>query len=455
MSKGKPSAPPPIPAPPPAQSKAAGERGTFDQFINGHKQLKPYASQIWQWANYYGGVTPTQLAALLFFESGGQKGARSSVGALGLAQIFDNTANPTNDAGVPFFRKNRTISAQDKTNPVFAIQYAAWRMSGAVEKYGSIDAAYLRDYNPGYKGSVTPISSLLPKGYVGTAGTPIDTAATKSVTTSQVTSALKDPWVVLTGKGTIGFVNSANPPKNAVTYGGTPITQSEYTQVWKQTYSSTFEAYTGRKATAQEIVQILKQAPSVYALSNKLAGEKSFVKSPVYKQHAPGLVAIGKSVLGNDWQPSGGIIRQAIAENWDQATFEGKLRSSPAYLKSPEFKTNLAQNTSTFQAIYGTDSTTDMSVQNALSEKTQAGWTPDELAAWARQQPAYKLSPEYQSKQLSFMQQLGLITGGVPTLSGQAVDQILNSSRQAVGAPYSSPGSQQRAGKNVGGAVNS
>ncbi len=444
MAKPKSSGPPPPPAPPVAQSKASGERGTFDQFINAHKALKPYASQIWQWANYYGGITPTQLAALLTFESRGNKNAQSGAGALGLAQIFDNSADATNASGVPFFRSNRNISQQDKLNPVFAIRYAAWRMSGATEKYGSVDAAYLQNYNPNYTGSTTPISALLPKGYVGTASSSIDTSAQKSATTSQVTQGIKDPWVVLTSKGQIGFVNAAIPPKNAVTYGGTPITRTEYTQIWKQTYADTFFAYTGRQANAKEISKILAQAPSVYTLSNQLAGDKTFANSPVYKQHAPGLVAVGKSVLGNDWKPSGGIIRDAIAQNWDQATFEQHLRSSPAYLQSPEFKTNLAQNTSAFQAIYGGEATDDTAIKNDLQQKTLAGWTPTELQAWARQQPAYKQSDEYQAKATVFAQNLGLITGQQATLSQTQVDQMLNAGRQAAGAPYSSPGAQQR-----------
>src|SRR5438105_2010989 len=105
----------PVNLPPPAP-KGKGERGTFDAFVNAHKALKPYAGQIWTWANNYGGITPTQLAAVLWFESRGKADAKSGAGALGLAQIFDKAANPTNDAGVPFFRPDRTISDADKKN---------------------------------------------------------------------------------------------------------------------------------------------------------------------------------------------------------------------------------------------------------------------------------------------------------------------------------------------------
>ena len=357
-------------------------------------------------------------------ESGGNPSARSPVGALGLAQIQDTAANPTNAAGVPFFRQNRQISQQDKLNPSFAIQYMAWRMSGAVQKYGSLDAGYVKGYNPNYTG--TGPSALLPKGYVGTPSQTSTQTATRSVGTSAVTSAMKDPWVVQTKSG-FKYVNSPTPPKGTITYGGQPITQSEFTQVWKQTYADTFFAYTGRNAKPNEIVSILKSAPSVYTLGNQLAGEKSFANSPVYKKSAPGLVQYARTILGQNWKPSGGIIREAIAQNWDQSTFYAHLKTLPAYQQGPEFKTNLAQNQSVFESVYGTNSNNDPAVQALLKQKTLAGWTTDQFKAWLEAQPAYKHTAAYQAKAVSFLSQMGLITGAVPTLSGGQVDQILNS----------------------------
>lgn len=418
-------APPPPPPPPPAPKsrKTTGERGIFDQFINAHKALKPYAGQIWTWANNYGGITPTELAATLWFESGGNPSAKSNKGALGLAQIFDNAANPTNAAGVPFFRQNRQITQADKLNPAFAIQYAAWRMSGAVQKYGSLQAAYANNYNPGYTGAGP--AALLPKGYVGTPSQTSTQSATKSVATKAVTSTMTDPWVVQTKNG-FKYVNSSSPPKGTVTYGGQPITQSEFTQVWKQTYADTFFAYTGRQAKPGEITQILKNAPSVYTLGNQLAGEKSFANSPVYKKSAPGLVQYARTILGQNWKPSGGLIREAIAQNWDQSTFYAHLKQLPAYQQGPEFKTNLSQNQSTFETVYGTNSNEDPQIQALIKQKTLAGWTPDEFKSWLEAQPAYKHTAAYQAKAVSFLSQMGLITGAVPTLSGDQVDQMMN-----------------------------
>ncbi len=414
--------PPPPPPPPKPASKSQGERARFNQFISSHKALQQYAGQIWTWANNYGGVTPTQLAATLWFESGGNPNATSKVGASGLAQIYDSQANPTNAAGVPFFRANRQISQQDKTNPAFAIQYAAWRLSGAVQKYGSIDAAYLKNYNPGYTGSTNPISRLLPKGYVGTPSQTSTQTATKTIATQTVTSAMKDPWVVQTAHG-FKYVNATEPPKGTVTYGGQPVTQSGFTQVWKQTYADTFFAYTGRQAKPQEIVQILKNAPSVYTLGNNLATQKSFSNSPVYKKSAPGLVSYAKTILGNNWKPSGGIIRKAIAQNWDQATFYAHIKSLPAYQQGPEFKDNLAKMQSTFESVYGKNS--DPEINAMLKQKALAGWTTDEFQSWLIAQPAYKHTAAYQAKATQFLTQMGLITGAQATLSGDQVDQLL------------------------------
>jgi hypothetical protein len=415
--------PPPPPPPPKPQGKTTGERGIFDRFINSHTALKPYAGQIWADANNAGGITPTELAATLWLESRGNPSASNPSGALGLAQILDTSANPTNAAGVPFFRANRQISRQDKLNPSFAIQYMAWRMSGAVQKYGSLDVAYVKGYNPNFTG--TGPSGFLPKGYVGTPNQTVKQTVTKSQQTAGLKNTLNDPWVVETKAG-FKYVNSPEPPKGTVSYGGQPITRSEFTQVWKQTYADTFFAYTGRSAKPSEIVQILQNAPSVYSLGNQLASEKAFSNSPVYKKAAPGLVQYARTILGENWKPSGGIIREAIAQNWDQSTFYAHLRQQPAYQNGPEFKTNLAQNQKVFEDIYGNADLHDPSIATLLKQKTLAGWTADQLNAWLRQQPAYKSSAEAQAKNVNFLSQLGLVTGAVPTLSGDQVDALLN-----------------------------
>lgn len=436
-----------IPAPPAKKTSAPkSENSTYVAFINAHKGLKPYASAIRQWADTYGGLTPTQLAAVIWTQSKGNPQAL-------LSQKVSVPAGATNAAGVGFETPGSAPGSRAQE-----IQVIAWRMSGEmVRSQGNVDQAY-----QSYTGTAGTVSQSLPKGYVALPSATTTATVTKSLNTSTLKSATTDPWVVETnGKLTLNY--SATAPKGTVKYGGTPLTQSEFNQVWKQTYSDTFQAYTGHTATAKQIVQILSNAPSVYALSNTLASEAGFNKSPVYKQHAPGLQGIADQILGTGAKLPPGLLATAISQNWDQATFEQHLRSLPEYRQGPEFQTNLAQNTAAFQQIYGTP---DAAVTADLANKTAAGWTPDELQTWLRQQDSYKYTPEYQSKMLSLMgpSGLGLITGQQATLSTDQVTQMLNSQAQlaagtkpgttaSVQQPDQSTGALARAGVGVDGAL--
>lgn len=441
--------PPPkfvIPAAPAKKgSGPKSENTTYVSYINAHKGLKPYAAQIRQWADTYGGLTPTQLAAVIWTQSRGNPQAL-------LSQAVSVPAGATNAAGVGFQTPGAAPGGKAQQ-----IQYIAWRMSGAmVQSQGNIDAAYQQ-----VTGTAANISGALPKGYVALPGATTTQTVTKSLDTTTLKKATTDPWVVETnGKLTLNY--SSTPPKGTVKYGGTPLTQSEFNQVWKQTYSDTFQAYTGHTATAKQIVQILSNAPSVYALSNTLASETGFNKSPVYKQHAPGLQGIAAQILGTNAKLPAGLIATAISQNWDQATFEQHLRTLPEYRQGPEFQTNLSQNEAAFTQIYGT---ADPAVKADLANKTAAGWTPDELQTWLRQQDSYKFTPEYQSKMVSLMgpQGLGLITGQQATLSTDQVTQMLNAqaslqagtgpnSTASVKPPDQSTGALARAGVGVGGA---
>jgi hypothetical protein len=70
---------------------------------------------------------------------------------------------------------------------------------------------------------------------------------------------------------------------------------------------------------------------------------------------------------------------------------------------------------SAYEQIYGK---ADPGAHTGMINETHvAGWTPDEFQSWLRSQDAYKQTPEYQSKSVSFLTQLGLITGAQATLS--------------------------------------
>jgi hypothetical protein len=289
----------PVKLPPPAAKTGKGEKGVFTAFVNAHSALKPYASDIWTQANNYGGITPTQLAAVIWAESKGNPAAVSGAGAKGVAQIYDTNADPRNAAGVPFFRADTRITDADKANAKFSIQYAAWRLSGyAATHGGSIDQIWIGGYNPNFKagvdGPANYISQFLPKGYVGTASPTATDTATKSVDTSAATAATKaslfDKWAVLGADGKVKFTkitDPSKPPANVLKYGPTPLTQTSFIQTWKQTYQDQFFAFTGRQASGKRS-QHPEERPSIYTLQNTLAATKTLRTARPTRRTPPG-----------------------------------------------------------------------------------------------------------------------------------------------------------------------
>lgn len=390
---------------------------------------KPYEQQILKWATVYK-VDPLYVAAVLLQENASASpSAVSAAGAVGPGQIQDTTVDPSlNPTAV--WDGPPTLSPQWKQNFANAIKYVSWRIAGAVDHYGSLDGAYagsdgqVRGYNPGFTGEGP--SQFLPKGYISSGTpTPAETAGV-SVAGSTARADITDPWVVIKN-GQI-TTQTGLPPKNVLTYGATPLRLSQFNQAWKQTYRDTFFAYTGRQATPAEIQAILKNSVSVYTLGTQLASRPSFAGSPVYKQHAPALLADARAIMGNTFNPPKGLISDAIAGNWDQATFEEKIRQLPSYENSNEFKTNYAQNESVYRSTFG--EVTDANTKGLIQQVTKQGWSQQQFQQWLMGQDAYKQTPTYQAKTLSFLSQLGLITGAVPTLTKDQVDQSLTAGDQ-------------------------
>lgn len=406
---------------------------------------RPYEQTILKWANAYK-VDPLYVAAVLLTENASANpNAVSSTGAVGPGQIQDSKVDPSLNPNA-VWDGPPTLSPDWKKNFANSVKYVSWRLAGAVAHYGSLDGAYsgadgaLRGYNPGFTG-VGP-SQFLPKGYIGqgssgTSPTPAETAGV-SVAGSTARADITDPWVVVkNGRIT---TQTGDQPKNVLTYGSLPMRLSDYNQYWKQTYADQFFAYTGRQATPAEQKQILESAISTYTLANQLAEKPSFVGSPVYKQHAPALLADARSIMGNTFNPPKGMIAEAIAGNWDQATFEQTIRGLPSYKTSVEYKTNFANLEQTFEGVYGNQP--DPSIKKLLDQATTQGWSPAEFQSWLMGQDAYKQSPAYQAKMQTFLTQLGLITGAVPTLSKDQIDQALKSGDNLTlpGVPGKTPG---------------
>jgi len=422
---------PPIVIPPKNSKAPAGMETVFNNFINDHPIMRPYADLIAKYAKE-AGVDKVVGAALLWHES------FSEAARLGVSP--DTITSPTGEGVGPgqinpkvwVGKKTpwgHVITQSDLTNPDFNIRFS---MTYFASLPGSTDQKYAR-----YSGGANyTLSTGLPKGYVPRSDlTPTQKGqktAVQDAANTAAKSVLFDSWAVLTTNGKVKFVSitdSTKPPKNVLMYGPTPLTQTQFQTVWKQNYADTFTSYTGRQASGKEISNILKNAPSLYTLANTLALTPSFQSSPTYKAHAPGIVAIAKQALGGNWKVDRTFIAKAIAQNWDQATLLQNVKQLPEYQSGPQFKDDVAKATNVYTQIYGN---ADAGANTWIAARVKEGWTNDDIGMQLRNDPAYKQSQEYKSRVLSFAQQLGLLTGHQVSLTA---DQAMLGGAPATPAP--------------------
>jgi hypothetical protein len=426
---GPSSAPGGITLPPPKDKKAQARQAAYRNYINAHKGLRPWAGQIWRWANYYG-VDPVYYAALIQFESKGKHaGVVSSAGAVGVAQIHRATWI---GQAVPW-APGRSITEADLQNAAFNLRLGAWIFGRAYREYGSYEQAYAGGgplaYNNKYRGP-SPFRTV-PKDYVPIGGGPSpQEAAERSVETAAARAAITDPWVTIDQKGRVKLVYSLEPPKNVVRFGGKngpAITQSQFFAEWKNRLDPIFLSYTGKRATAKQAAGILARGVSEYELQIQLAKTPAFFNSPIWKHTAPGYKALFRKMFGEDaYNPKEhrALISYAILHNLDGEGFATYLRQQPAYLKSNEFRQGVVGFTQVYANIYGTP---DQNGLVTIQEAVRSGWSPEQFAGYLRQQPNYKFSSEYQARALNFLERLGLIFGTFPTLTpggGAAQQQV-------------------------------
>ena len=250
-------------------------------------------------------------------------------------------------------------------------------------------------------------------GYIQST-TNLSVIKSQAVAEAKAVAHISDPWVtLLRGKGgrITGFGQStgASPPGDVLMIGGQPATQSLFNSIWGATYEGTFEAYTGRTPTAQEQADILSRGLSVYSLRDELSKQPGFQSSPVFKQAGAGIERQATDALGKPPPPD--FVRKAIAQNWDAATTDAQIRALPGYQNGPQFRNDYAQNAQTYEGIYGT---ADKQAQAWLHHATLNGWTPAAVGQALRSDPAYKYSPEYQAKAVTFLDAIGQITGTAP-----------------------------------------
>lgn len=258
------------------------------------------------------------------------------------------------------------------------------------------------------------------------ATTDISIIKSQAVAAAKATQHISDPWIVVNRKGAtvtgFGEATGANAPKNVLLIGGVPATKSLFAQQWGSTYSNDFQVMTGRQPTAAEQADILSRGLSVYQLRDELSKGKTFAASPAYRQVGAGIVQQAKDTLGV--APPQEFVRQAIAQNWDAATMDAKLRALPQYQKGPVFKQAALDMTNAYQSIYGpvpkaiaNAKPGAPSVAQDIKQHVLAGWKPAEYAMKLRAQPQYKYSPEAQDSALHFLDGMGLLIGSRPTLT--------------------------------------
>jgi hypothetical protein len=399
--------------PAPAKNATSSERA-FQDFVNAHPIMRGYAPAIRKWAKVYG-VDRVVMATLFWRESfasatgDGRDPATitSPADAVGIGQIHRPTWLGEK---APW---GETITNDFMQDPDRNIRWSTWYFAEQLKQHGTPDAAYNKGYNPGYTGP--PLTGLLPKGYVPQGGlTPDEKAsvsAVQSVATKKAKQLLTDPWVVLDKGGHIDYVQSQAPPKNALKYGGQPLTQSGFQQVWTQGYADTFDAYTGRAATGAEMKKILSEGITPYTLATRLAGTKDFLRSPTYKKSAPGVALYVKEKLGR--KPNAKKVGQIIAENWDPATLDAWIQEQPGYMQGPEYQQRTASLRPVYEQIMGKP---DERGEAFIHEAAVNEWTEDALANALRSDEAYKFSPEYQAKTVNFLDAMGLFIGARPVL---------------------------------------
>jgi hypothetical protein len=299
--------------------------------------------------------------------------------------------------------------------------------ANALRRYGTLDGAFAA-VAPNAKRRP---SRIVPGRYVGgridlspSSSSSSRTRAPKltpeqqvalSIYKSTLREELTNPWVVIKD-GKIKFVSNTKspgkPPK-----GSLGIRRDDFLSA-RADLTEMFQAYIGRKPTNGEVAMILKKGWSEFQIKNWLSKRPNFTKGAVWRQSAPGLVGIARDILGDAWNsiPSSkrkDLLRRAIVEGWDQATFAEKLRQLPQYVKGNEFKTNVASLMGVYEQIYGIPQGDAI---RTIEEAAYARWTPDQFGAWLRAQPGYTSSGEYLAKAMHVLDALGAIAGGLPAL---------------------------------------
>lgn len=408
------------PPPAPPVKTSGSKESQFISWAMKNKLNRKTAGDIWYWASKYGSNVGSESfayywSAVILRESGG-KNAADSGQATGVGQIAYSWVG----GKIPWRKDGKRFTNDDDPqtgikNYGVNIRFSAQLLSSAVSTYG-YDGAYLKGYNPNdpNKGAAwSDIQTTLKSAPKGLVLAPSQGPGTSTPAPGDNSIApFKDPFV--TGINKQGKFSTTNDPNKAMQFDGRPLTRSTFLSL-KDSMTSLYVSYTGGRPSDSQIQNYIINGWNPYTLEVILSKGKKFASSPIHKEFVgnwkndPNI----KDALGGGSLPPE-LARQAIVNHWDSNTILTKVRALPTYTKSNEFHGNVATMLNVHSSIMGTP---DAKAMVAIKDAALAGWSTDQYAAWLRSQPEYSRSPEYQTKALSILSGLGLITGDRPILA--------------------------------------
>lgn len=413
-------------------SPAPATGSKFDQFKTWalkHGIKGATITDIWYWSQHTPNVDPYLWSSVLLAESGakhlsGNGKIVSSGQAVGIGQIALSWIGQP----VPWDKTGRTKFTGDndpKTgigNYGVNLRMSAYLWGSAVGQVGWQNA-YL-DKNVGYNShdanapkawkNIEKTYASRPTGNppTGSPSTgPADTSAAAQQGNSIQPPVFNDPYI--SGMTKQGKFTTTLDPNKAMQYNGAPLTRSAFLTV-KDGLTSHYVSYTGGRPTDRQIITYISQNWNTYTLDLLLSHGKKFTNSPIYKQYSANLGASLADLMPKGQKVPEDLIRQAAVNGWSADAVAAKLRKMKGYTNSKEFSGNVATLMNVHTSIMGNP---DPGAMVSIKDAALAGWNADQYAAYLRAQPAYRRSPEYQSKALTILGALGLITGARPILA--------------------------------------
>lgn len=433
---------PPAPKPKPKKKKDGNPFGTPPPVVGAKKKQSNYTQfhawaskqgindntthDIWYWSQHTPNVDPYLWTSVLMAESGvkhvdGNGKIISSGQAVGIGQIALSWI------GQPIpWDKHHKFTADDNHATGIANYGVNIRMSAYLWGYGvsqfGWQKAYEKSYNPNDPGrhrawlAIQATYNTRPAGHppIGSPSQgPADTTPGSQTGGTTTPVPFKDAYITGVMKGKDEKFSTTNDPNKALQYNGAPLTRSAFLTL-KAGLTSHYVSYTGGRPSNQQIVNFVTKGWSDYQLDVLLSKSKKFHTSPVAKQFRANFQAAVQDLLPKGGKIPDELLREAVVNRWTADALATHLRKLPTYTKSNEFTGKVASLLNIHTSIMGNP---NAGALIGVKDAALNGWSADQYANYLRSQPAYQESPEYQTKALSIMGALGLITGGQAVLA--------------------------------------